>query len=164
MNVFEHAMKMEEDGRNYYLDHARETKIPVLRRILEELAQDELRHYDLFKKMRDNQKTGGSETFGTEIIATTKNVFDILRADAAAVSTSDLGPVSIWEHARQIEKEAEAFYRQQATEVDNDDQKQALIKIADEEHRHYVALDSVIKFLNEPQQWLEDAEWNSFDE
>ena len=27
----------------------------------------------------------------------------------------------------------------------------------------YVALDSVIKFLRAPEQWLEDAEWNSIE-
>ena len=68
MNVFEHAMKMEEDGRKYYLDQAKQAKSPALRRILAELADDELKHYNLFKKMRDNQFNADSAASGTGII------------------------------------------------------------------------------------------------
>ena len=163
MNVFEHAMKMEEDGRDYYLDQAKQAKTPVLRRILEELADDESRHYRIFKALRDSQMDDATG-FGTAIIATTKNIFDTLKADAASLNAAELGPVSVWEHAREVEKEAEAFYRLKADEENDETKKQALLKIADEEHRHYRALDSVISFLNEPRQWLEDAEWSNLEE
>lgn len=164
MNVFEHAMKMEEDGRNYYLAQARQAKVPALRRILEELAEDELKHYNLFKKMRDDQLNGDAGGFGTAIIATTKNVFDTLKADADAITASNMGPVSIWEHARDVEEEAAIFYREKAEEVDDSAKKKALMQIADEEHRHFIALDSVVKFLREPRQWLADAEWTNLEE
>jgi rubrerythrin len=164
MNVFEHAMKMEEDGRNYYLDQARQAKAPALRRILEELADDELKHYRLFKKMRDDQLHDDSPGFGTAIIATTKNVFDALKKEAESVTASNMGPVSIWEHARDTEKEAADFYREKAEEIDGNTNRSAFLRIAEEEHRHYVALDSVVKFLQEPKQWLADAEWSSLEE
>ena len=53
MNVFEHAMKMEEDGRAYYLEHAEKTRNPLLKKLLKELADDELKHYRLFEKMKE---------------------------------------------------------------------------------------------------------------
>ncbi len=163
MNVFEHAMKMEEDGRNYYLDQAKQAKSPALRRILAELADDELKHYNLFKKMRDNQFNADSTASGTGIIETTQNVFDTLKAGMADMNVQEFGPVSVWEHARDVEKKAEEFYREKAAEVDDNDKKQALCQIADEEHRHYIALDSVVKFLSGPKQWLEDAEWGGLE-
>ena len=51
MNVFEHAMKMEQDGRAFYLEHAGKTSNAALKRVLEELADDELKHYNIFKAM-----------------------------------------------------------------------------------------------------------------
>ena len=143
MNVFEHAMKMEEDGRTYYLEQAKQAKVPTLRRILEELADDELRHYKIFKALRDNQLDSDTDQFGTTVIETAKNIFNTLKADGASFNGSDLGPVSIWEHARDLEKEAEIFYREKAEEEEDADKRQALIRVAEEELRHFVALDSV---------------------
>ena len=45
MSVFEHAMQMETDGRDYYLKHAEEQTHPALKKILLELADDELKHF-----------------------------------------------------------------------------------------------------------------------
>ena len=55
MNIFEFAMKMEEDGRAFYLENAEKTSLPGLKRILTELAEDELKHYLLFKALNDEQ-------------------------------------------------------------------------------------------------------------
>ena len=159
MNVFEHAMKMEEDGRAYYVEQAQKTSIPALKKILLELADDELKHYNLFKAMRDSQKAEYQEAGATTIIATTKNVFDTLKAEQGDQALPS-DPISVWEHARQVEKDSEAFYREKAGETDDPGQKTVWIRIADEEHRHYAALDNVIQFLSKPSQWLEDAEWS----
>jgi rubrerythrin len=158
MNVFEHAMKMEEDGRAYYVEHAQKTAVPALKKILLELAEDELKHYNLFKALRDSEKAEYKEAAATTIFATTKNVFETLKAEGNQSLTPD--PVKVWEHARQVEKDSEAFYREKADETDDANQKTVWTRIADEEHRHYVALDNVIQFLSKPAQWLEDAEWN----
>ena len=164
MNIFEHAMKMEKDGIDYYLDHARQTRVPALRRILEDLAEDEQKHYNLFKQMRDNQLSSDIEGFSTSIISTTENIFDTMKKEPASVATLDIGSIGIWEHAMEVEQEAELFYRQQAKQEKDVAIKKVFDQIADEEHRHYVALDSVVKFMREPQQWLENAEWNSLTE
>lgn len=47
--------------------------------------------------------------------------------------------------------------------MDDDNQKNILNKIADEEHKHWVTLESVLQFLKRPEQWLEDAEWNNLE-
>ncbi|RME30133.1 MAG: rubrerythrin, partial [Candidatus Zixiibacteriota bacterium] len=59
---------------------------------------------------------------------------------------------------------AEDFYREKAGEVDNDTQKDILLRIADEEHRHWVTMQNVIQFLDRPKHWLEDAEWGHLDD
>ena len=62
MNVFEYAMKMEEDGRDYYLEHAEKISNPALKRVLVELAEDELKHYNTFKALRDAQSAEYKES------------------------------------------------------------------------------------------------------
>jgi rubrerythrin len=38
-------------------------------------------------------------------------------------------------------------------------QKKIFLKIAEEEKRHYLVLENIIKFINKPDIWLEDPEW-----
>ncbi len=159
MNVFEHAMKMEEDGRAYYLEHAEKTSIPALKRILLEMAEDELKHYNIFKALRDSQDASYEEAGATRILATTKNVFEVLKEEQAG-KDMPADPVGVWEQARSVERAAEEFYRGKASETDDENQKKIWNRIADEEHRHYEAIDNVVRFLNKPAQWLEDAEWS----
>ena len=159
MDIFEQAMKMEEDGRAYYLEHAQKTAIPALKKILLELAEDELKHYKIFKALRDSQNASYDEAAATKIFATTKNVFEVLKAEGPKDLPAD--SIGVWEHARQVEQDSEEFYRSKAGEADDDNQKNIWNRIADEEHRHYQALDNVVSFLARPTQWLEDAEWSN---
>ena len=163
MNIFEYAMKMEEDGRAFYLEQADKTGVPELRRILVELAEDELKHYNTFRAMRDRQPTGYDESRKTTILTTVKNVFEELRAENRQLSFKAAAK-SIWEEAREIEKKAEEFYREKAGEIGDETQEGILNRIADEEHHHRVTIENVIRFLDRPRQWLEDAEWTHLDE
>jgi rubrerythrin len=163
MNIFEHAMKMEEDGRAFYLEHAEKTSVPELKRVLVELAEDELKHYNIFKAMRDEQPVEYHDSEKTTILSTVKNVFEELKAEKKELSFQR-GAKSIWEEAREVERKAEEFYREKANEVSDETQKHILNRIADEEHRHWVTMENVIQFLERPQQWLEDAEWSTLED
>ncbi len=163
MNVFEYAMKMENDGRDFYLEHAEKATVPAFKRILEDLANDELKHYRIFKAMKEGGAAKYNEAEKTEILATVKNVFEEMKSKGEEHSFA-ADAKQIWEHAREVEKKAEEFYREKANELDNDDQKAILNKIADEEHRHWVTMEQVIRFLEGPKQWLEDAEWGNLKE
>jgi rubrerythrin len=163
MSIFEYAMKMEQDGRAYYLEHAAKVQQPELKRILEELAHDELKHYNLFKSMNDGLQTEYKEAEKSTILKTVKNVFETLKAAEKDVSFPPEAK-KIWEHAREVEKNAEKFYRDKAKEVSDTHQKDVLNKIADEEHRHWVTMDNVLEFLDRPNHWLENAEWSRLEE
>ena len=163
MNIFEHAMKMEEDGRAFYLEHAESTSVPELKTVLVELAEDELKHYNIFKAMRDQLPAEYEESEKTTILSTVKNVFEELKAEKKVVSFKS-GAKSIWEEAREVERKSEQFYRERANEVGDEKQKEIFNRIADEEHRHWITIENVIRFLDRPRQWLEDAEWNNIED
>lgn len=163
MNVFEYAMKMETDGRQFYLDNAAKVATPELKRVLMELADDELKHFNLFKALRDGQPAEYKRAEKTTILATVKNVFEDLKSSNKEFKFADEA-TRIWEQAREVEKKSEAFYREKASEVKQAHEKAILNSIADEEHRHWVTLDNVIHFLSRPKNWLADAEWSNLEE
>lgn len=163
MNVFEYAMQMETDGRNFYLENAEKVKQPELKKILLELAHDEQKHYNLFKALRDGEHAEYKDTEKTTILETVKNVFQQLKDEGREEFQFANDAKKIWMEAQEVEKKSEDFYRQKANEVGNDNQKKILNRIADEEHRHWVTMQNVIQFLDRPQHWLEDAEWSNLD-
>lgn len=163
MNVFEFAMKMELDGKAYYEESAAKITTPELKRILLELAADEQKHYLIFRAMRDGLPVEYDESKKTRILAEVKNVFEKLKAQNKDFSfPNDAG--NIWVHAREIEKKSEDFYREKADEVKDAKQARVLNQIADEEQRHWITIENVIKFLDRPKHWLEDAEWNNLED
>ena len=96
-------------------------------------------------------------------MTTVKNVFEALRADQREYAFPP-DAKQIWEHAQEVEKKSEAFYREKAKEVAKPDQAKILNKIADEEHRHWVTMQNIILFLDRPKTWLENAEWVNLEE
>ena len=162
MNVFEFAMQMEMDGKAYYEENAGKVEDPGLKKILMELAEDEQKHYNLFKALRDGADARYEDAGETAILASVKNVFQTMKDEKRSFAFADEAR-KIWSEAQQVEKKSEDFYREKAKEVDDDNQKNILNKIADEEHKHWVTLESVLQFLKRPEQWLEDAEWNNLE-
>lgn len=163
MNVFEFAMQMEADGKAFYEKHAALVDRPELKNILLEIAADEDKHYRIFEAMAKGEKAEYVESEQTTILSSVKNIFQEMK-DGGAQYEFAATAKEIWAEARDVEKKAEAFYREKADEIDDEKQKQILHRIADEEHRHWVTMEHVIEFLDRPSSWLENAEWGSLDD
>ena len=56
MNIFDFAMKMEQDGKAYYEKLAAETDIVGLKNIFTSLAVDEQKHYETIQAIKTDTK------------------------------------------------------------------------------------------------------------
>ena len=162
MNVFEYAMQMELDGKAYYEEAAEKMTSPELKKIFMEIAGDEQKHYILFKAMKEGKDVEFIDEDATAILSSAKNIFVSLKEEHKDFNFPD-DAKNLWEHARDLEKTAEKFYREEADKLDDKKAAAILHKIADEEHRHWVTMENVINFIDRPNQWLEDAEWADLD-
>lgn len=156
MNIFDFAMQMEKDGEAYYRDLVEKITDPGVRTILLAMAEEEVKHYHIFKAM----KTGHPEMAESDIMSTVKNVFEELsgKGDEELKSFGEEA-VAAYRQAQDVEKKSEDLYREKAAEQ-NDPEKAAIMnRIADEEHRHWQILDNMIEMVQSPGRWLEDAEW-----
>lgn len=163
MSIYDFALKMEQDGRAFYLEHAAKVSAPELKRILLELADDELKHYNLFKSLSEGHSAEYKESERTTILKTVRNVFTAMKTQNKDYKfPSDA--VKIWQQAQEVEKKSERLYREKAEQVGKPQEKKILNKIADEEHKHWVTIENVIQFIDRPKHWLEDAEWTNLEE
>jgi rubrerythrin len=165
MEIFDFAMKMEEDGEAYYRKLAKEAGNPGVEKILTFLADEEVKHYNIFKKLKEGQT---DELPESSLFSDVTNIFEGLSREYEENKETpfefDANQPQFYRKAQDLEKQSEMFYRDKAEETDDEKQKDLLLKIAHEEKRHYIVLEHIIDFIRHPQQWIEDAEWNKLSE
>lgn len=160
MNVFDVAMKMEMDGKAYYEKLASQTELPGLQTIFNGLAEDEQKHFEIFRAMKEHKNLPPLGE-GTSV-GTVQNVFERLpRAEKALKNVKDT--LAAYQHAIDVEAESQRFYEKAAYEETDPQLKQVLLKIAAEEQQHCEIMENVYHFTNEPNQFLSGAEISHLD-
>lgn len=159
MDIYEYAMKMEKDGETYYRELAGKTVNKGLKNIFVMLADAEVVHYGIFRKLRDKEKVATGQT---ETLSGIKNIFEKMREEKD--TEVNAAEVESYKKAQEIEKASKDFYLKQAEEVKDMAQKEIFLKIADEEKKHYFILERIIDFVSRPLTWLENPEWYHLEE
>jgi rubrerythrin len=144
---------MEKDGESFYREIAGKSGNKGLKTILTMLADAELKHYKLFENMKNSDEVRMTDS---PILNDVKNVFVEMREKK--LFDADISQVELYRKAQGIEEQTRNFYLAKSEEV-VPVQKKIFLKIAEEEKRHYLVLENIIKFINKPDIWLEDPEW-----
>ena len=160
MNIFEYAMQMEKDGEKYYRELANKCHAPGFERILNWMADDEVRHYQILEEL--NAKTKYSELLETDILKNTKNVFQQMKDEKEALQCPPT-EVDLYKKALEIEQKSQQFYLDEAEKEENHPQREILLHLAKEEGKHIRILQNLVDFVSKPETWLEDAEWYHLD-
>jgi rubrerythrin len=158
MDIYAFAMQMEQDGEQFYRKLATQSGNEGMRRILTMLAEDEVKHYRIVKAMADRSD---AEMVSTTVLADARNVFAGLQGADFSLEGEQ---IELYREAQEIELKSQAFYEEKAGEVDDPAAKNLLLKIADEEKRHYFLLDNMVEFINRPYTWIENAEFNHLED
>jgi len=160
MNIFDFAMKMELDGKAYYEKLADETTVGGLKSIFTSLAADEQKHYETILTI----KTGTNlKMADTTVLEQAKNLFEELMGDKNIVGSLKKS-LDGYQHARKIEADSVKLYEDMAKQVDNPETVQLLLRIANEERKHYNILDNLYDFVLAPQNFLAWGEFSNLKE
>jgi rubrerythrin len=159
MNIFDYAMQLEKDGETFYRELAQKSDDPGIKNIFNILADDEVKHYKIFEDMK---KEAQPEMAATQVLTDAKNVFTQLKEGGKF--DYKLPQIDLYKEAQGLEKKTEDFYREKAKEAENEYQKGMLLKIAEEEKKHYFLIDNIIAFVSKPQTYLENAEFSNLEE
>jgi rubrerythrin len=160
VDIFEFGMKMELDGEAYYREIAGKSTDKGMKTILELLADSEVKHYNVLKKMKEHADPElGAVTMMPEV----KNVFEEMKAGEGSLD-ADVSHVEMYQQAKEVEAKSEAFYREQAEAADTPEVKKFFTNLANEEKEHGVILGNICDMLGRPDTWLENAEWRHMDE
>ena len=154
MNALELAMKMEKDGENFYLELAEKATNSGFRKIFSQLANDETKHYQLFKNMQQ-----APELFiETVILKNASNIFKQMIAEDS-LNNLDFSQLELYQKAMELEEKSQKFYLEKATETSDLYQRELFQKIAAEEEKHYFLLHNIYELVLRPQTWVENGEF-----
>ena len=160
MDIIEYAKEMELEGERMYRQMASETNNAGLKKILTMLADDEVRHY---KYIENLDKAGLSEYPQTTVLGDAKENFQGLQDNKADV-LADVTQQDLYRKSVDLEKKAMETYESKAAESQDADEKKLLELLAKEEKRHYFLLQNLLDFIQEPQRYLDDAEFSRLDD
>lgn len=159
MNIFDFAIKMELDGEAFYEKLAKNAALPGLRTIFTRLAEDEQKHYDIFLALKGGKKNlAMADSTALEL---SKNVFTALPKGSEKAVKDDLDS---YRYAMEIEAESFRLYENAAKAEEEEGSKQLLLKIAEEEHKHFQIIENIYSFANAPNQYLAWGEFSNLEE
>lgn len=160
MNVFDFAMKMELDGKQYYEKLVSETDERGLKNIFTRLAADEQKHFDTIKAIKNGTSWSMADT---TVLDEAKNLFTELGKDKNIIGTLKRS-LDGYLHARRIEADSVRFYEEMANKETNPQTVKLLQRIAEEEKKHYNIMDNLYDFALAPQNFLAWAEFSNLKE
>jgi rubrerythrin len=160
MNIFEFAMEMELEGKAYYEKLASETGVVGLKAIFTNLAADEKKHYDTIQAL---QRGADGKMADTAVQDKARNVFQDLIGDKNLVGSLTKS-LDGYQYAREIEAKSVKFYEDAAKKADNPDAARILLRIADEEKKHYNIMDNLYDLVLAPQNFLAWGEFSNLKE
>ncbi len=153
MDLFEVAIKLEQEGIQFYSELAKKAPSEGFANIFKMLADDEKKHESYFKAL---QKKSAPIAVDTTVVEAAKTVFKAFDPESFPPSTDQ---IPAYEEALAVEKKSINFYQEQLPLVTDEESKKALSLILSEEKRHYEVLDEMIKLIRRPHRWVEDAEF-----
>ncbi len=160
MNVFDFALEMELDGKAHYERLAEGTPVQGLKNIFTMLAADEQKHYETIQAL----KSGDYEAMAdSAALDEAKNVFQVLLSEKTIIGglRKDLDG---YHYAMHVEADSVKLYEDMAKKESSAECVQLLLKIANEEKKHYNIMENLYDFVLAPQNYLAWAEFSNLKE
>jgi rubrerythrin len=139
VEVFKLAMKIEMDGHDFYTAAMEKATDERMKRTFKRLAEDELRHHELFKSFWEAEVRGRG--IDPSSANTEENMFTYMKTGIFTISPAKSAKEAVLngEHA---EIRSILFYKEMLKNTTTDSGKKALSTIIEEEQMHYNILKS----------------------
>lgn len=154
MEVFEMAKGIELEGKQLYEEQAKKTSDEGLKNILLMLARQEQEHHDIFDALQKSRPIKIKKESFKEI----PKIFSELKKDLPK------DQIEFYNKVLDVEKKSEKFYEEIAQKQENQENKEIILRISREEHKHWIIIKNIIEYIKRPDQWVEDPEFNHLDD
>jgi len=166
LNALEVALTNEQRERAFYLQNAERTGNPVGKAMFEQIADDELEHYQRLKALHETweKKQTWPETIPLTVKDTkVKDILVTMATDAANMPPGDDDDLQAVRTAIEFEAKGERFYADLRDQVTDPQEKRFFNLLASIEHEHFLSLKETEEFLVDPASWYRMKERHTLD-
>ncbi|MBW1859249.1 MAG: ferritin family protein [Deltaproteobacteria bacterium] len=157
LNALKVALTNEMRERDFYLKNAERTKNPLGRAMFQQIADEELEHFQKLKELHEKWQAEGKwpETVPVELKGSlVKDVLkDALRKIDQVVQT-DEDELKAIRKAMDFEAKGVSYYTRLRDEATDTKVKSFFDLLAAIEHEHYLSLKETEKYLSDPASWI----------
>lgn len=158
MDMFEFSIQMEKDAESLYRKMAEEAPVEGVKKVLLMLAEDEVHHRIAIENLQKKRDTTPAAGTALDI----KTVFDKMKEDKQLTNIS-VDTVEDYQKAVKIEKTGRQFYQDKFSEADDPDSKKLFELLMKQETYHLRTVENLLEMVQNPQWWVENAEFNPAD-
>ena len=162
-----YAIRMEIDGKEFYLKASLESENEVGKKLLESLAVQEDNHRKKFQQIFENLRESRRwplVTFKNNATTVLRTIFSEETARLKTRVRPEFSEVETVREAMLMEDKSYDLYRQRYEQAADIDERQFYEKIAAEEREHKLILLDYFEFINDPVSWYVKAERHSLDD
>ena len=160
MNVFDFAMRMEEESWSYYEKLADAAQSKVLKNIFTLLADSEREHHEHLTVLKTTTDPDLAQSVVLE--RARDHIHDLIGSISAAdVLESDHDG---YRHVIKQEEVSIALYDKLAVKEPNEAAANLLRRLADEERHHLEIVENIYDFVESPRTYLEWGEFSNLRE
>lgn len=159
LRILEAAIKMEEDGRDFYLKSSKSAKNAVAKRLLASLADEELKHIDSIKEIHEGLKEDKdwddfSKAISKIAKAKLRLVFRPLSGAEKKRLKADPSNLEALKISMKKERDSYDYYDRQSKDTGVRIAKAFYERLKKEEEHHYELLEEAYSLLSDPASWF----------
>jgi rubrerythrin len=166
LNALGIALRNEMNEHRFYLANAERTANPVGKAMFEQIAGEELEHYERLKQLAESWRK--DQTWPDTIPLVVKDtavkaVFSRAAQASAKAAAGDDDDLKAVRKAIEFEAEGATFYAGLRDQSVDPKEKAFFGLLADIEHEHYVSLKETEEFFVDPGAWYQKSESSGLD-
>ncbi len=165
--ILQDAIKLEQDGEQYYEMAAEQAQNPLAKNTFSALAEQEQQHARIVEQYYDAVAGGGTRPAaasireqGYSLMSTAREIFEKARADLAGGTPAAEDLHDVYEHAMEMERRSIALYQGGAEQAADDEQRDLFDYLVEQERGHLKLLADGQQYLEDPEAWyFEQEQW-----
>ena len=165
-NALEVALNNETKEREFYLKHAKRTSHPLGKLMFQQIADEELEHYERLKQLHEKWKKGEQwpETLPLEVNGTVVNkIMNGILKKVDETQEADDDDLKAVRTAIDFEAKGAKYYAELRDMVSDPKEKQFFDLLSKIENEHYLSLKDTEEYLTDPASWYRKAEHHGLD-
>jgi len=159
MNVFDCAIKIEEEAKRYYERLGAESSRPEMKQLFALLAASEEELREHLVELKDSQLQRAQ----LEALDGTVCSFRPLLTERELLEEAEEDP-DLYKFSMREEEEEIRFYEELAERTDDQAARSSLLRVAEEERRHLSVVEHIYDFAEAPKSFLAWGEFSNLRE